>query len=252
MKKIFLITTIILISFSVFADRNEQQKIIQEANELYKNEKYQEAIFTYKKVIDNGYEAAELYYNIGNAYFKINKLGYAILYYEKAKLLAPNNKKNNQNLKFAQSFINNDIKNIPEFFVKKAVMQIIISKSSNFWAFLSIFLFIFGITFLILFLFFKKNQFKKLVFFIAILLLITSGSFVVFSYKMKKFSSENKQAIVVKNATMNSSPEFDSEDLYILPEGIKVSILNKSDDWYEIKLSNGKIGWLTTENIEKI
>ena len=69
---------------------------------------------------------------------------------------------------------------------------------------------------------------------------------------MKKFCSENNQAIVVKNTTMNSSPEFDSEDLYILPEGIKVSILNKSEDWYEIKLSNGKIGWLTAENIEKI
>ena len=252
MKKIILIITVILISFSVFANKKEQQKIIQKANELYKSEKYQEAIFTYKKVLDNGYESAELYYNIGNTYFKINKLGYAILYYEKAKLLDPNNKKNNQNLKFAQSFIKNDIKNIPEFFVKKAVLQIIISKSSNFWAFLSIFLFIFGITFLILFLFFKKNQLKKFLFVIAILFFVFSGTFIIFSHKMKQYSSESKQAIVIKNTTMNSSPEFESEDLYILPEGIKVSILNKSEDWYEIKLSNGKIGWLTDENIEKI
>ena len=168
MKKTLILINLLLITFIAFAGGKNLQELITKANKLYEYEKYNDAIFLYEEVLGEGYESSELYYNLGNAYFKNNNLGYAILNYEKAKLLSPNDSDIEHNMKFAETFIKDMPQKIPEFFVSKAIMQIIIYRSSNFWFYISTILFIATLATLVLFLFSKKIRYKKILFIILL------------------------------------------------------------------------------------
>ncbi len=252
--KYILITTIILFFSTniILADGEENTEKIENANKFYSNAEYKEAIKLYEEVLNNGVEAFELYYNLGNAYYKNNNLGYAILNYERAKLLSPNDDKNNHNIEFANQYIKDKLNKIPEFFLSKFFKQMIYSKSSNFWAFLTIFSFIVGLGSVIIFLFEQEKLYKKISFIASIILFVVAINSFVFSYKTKKNTVGENNAIVVETAIVKSSPGNEGTELFILNEGVKIALKGKSSDWYEIKLEDGSIGWLHNKYFEII
>ncbi len=117
MKKYVLqIILIVIFIFNPFvnADVNSQ---MQKANELYKNNQYQLAIDEYNKIISQGYEGASLYYNLGNAHYRLGNVGFAILYYEKALKLSPSDEDAKHNLAIAKLNIKDKVDELPQFFI---------------------------------------------------------------------------------------------------------------------------------------
>ena len=116
MRKILLFLVVML---SFICAKASDQVIIDKANKAYTDGLYANSIELYKDVLKNGHESAELYYNIGNAYYKMNDYSSAILYYERGKRLDPGNEDINFNLKIVNNKIADKIEPLPDLFYKR-------------------------------------------------------------------------------------------------------------------------------------
>ncbi len=250
----YLLSVIISFSivFATFAETSNSQ-LLKEAGDFYKKHEYEKAIDAYEKVLATGYEAAELYYNLGNSFYKSNKFTLAILNYERAKLLQPNNEDINFNLKIAQLRVVDNIEAIPEFFLNSWFKQIIASKSSLFWALSSILTFVLMLVSVSFYLFTRRLTTKQISFFVGLFLAATSFTTFIFSYKQAEVLTNRSTAIVMaQSVSVKSSPDQTGTDLFVIHEGIKVEIVDASGDWKEIRLKDGRKGWLLATSIAAI
>ena len=250
--KIILLSLIAisLLSVSSYAQSNVEK--IELANKDYSEGNYDKAINTYKSVLESGYESPELYYNIANSYYKSNRLAYAILYYERAKLLAPNDEDINFNLSLANSHITDKIDAISPLLVKtwyKSVSSILPSDS---WSILSIGSFILLLIFLSVFLYSHKTVLRRLTFYLSILALLFSLLSFSFANTEAKQQTVHNSAIIFDSITVKSSPDNYGTDLFLLHEGTKVTVLQTENNWMKIKLSDGNEGWVKNESLQVI
>jgi tetratricopeptide (TPR) repeat protein len=252
MKRLFFITFLSLIhvfSFSQF----QLDLLFKNANNLFAQEKYEEAIKQYTFINDKGFESAELYYNMGNAYYKIRNYPRAILNYEKALIINPEDDNIQHNLAKARMLNIDKIDEIPEFVIRRWVNKLIDVLTSNGWALISLGTFIVSLTFFLVFFFGSRIYLKKYGFYLGFVLIIISVTSFYFSYRSKSMAVKSAGAIVMApTVTIKSSPQDTGTDLFILHEGTKVFIVGKLDNWFEIKLSDGKQGWLQKSAIEPI
>jgi tetratricopeptide (TPR) repeat protein len=255
MKRLNLlfVLLVLLVSNVVWAGNISPDSLFVKANGLYKNKKYSEAIVQYKKIVNSGYHSAEIYFNMGNAYYKSGNYSYAILCFEKAKLLNPTNEDIEFNLAKARTFAIDKIEIIPEFFINTWLESIVSRFSSNTWALWGVLLFILSVFLLSGYFLIKSHRIRKILFSVSIVLLLLTVLSVSFSYKTKKYMQNPGTAIIVSPTTsIKSSPDYDATDVFLLHEGTKVILLRKLGGWFEIKLTDGKQGWLESTAIEKI
>lgn len=249
--KVLYIISLIAIGLNIHA--NEADSVFVKANNAFTNSDYQSAITLYSQIIDEGYASAELYYNLGNAYFKENYLPKAILYYEKAKLLAPNDDAINFNLELANTFKVDQIEAIPEMFLKKWINNVSLLFASKWWGYISIGLFTLFVIFTITYLFTFKISLKKSSFIFGILTIALSILSFSMAHKRLSMLTNSKSAIIMTpSITIKSSPDISGTDLFVLHEGTKVSIEDQLSGWYEIRIADGNKGWVPTDHIEKI
>ena len=251
MKKIVPIIIGILFAFPAFADSN--QAILEIANKNYSDGEYEAAIANYEKVIETGYESATLYYNLGNAYYKTGELAPAILFYEKAHLLAPNDEDINFNLELANSHVVDKLETIPAFFLSKWIDSLSTQLSSNNWAIISMITFGIGLILFLIYLYISIPLVKRFAFYFSILLIV--GTIVSFSFSSKednKLSAHDSAIIFSPSVTVKSSPDESGTDLFLLHEGTKVQLNDSLGTWVEIALSDGNEGWILKEAIRVI
>jgi len=250
MKKIIII---LLLFVTTYCSALTPSALIDSANINYKKSFFEKAIKQYEAVIDCGFQSSELYYNLGNSYFRFKNLPKAILYYEKAKLIAPDDEEINFNLNLANSLIIDKVNAVPEFFVSKWIKNAITQFNSNTWAIISLTIFIISLAFLLLFLFSKKIILRKIFFWVGVFLLMFTVFSTYSSISTKNNITNNNSAIIMKSVTTaKSSPSDSSTDLFIVHEGTKIIIRETVEDWSEIKLSDGNIGWLKVSDYERI
>ena len=251
MKKVIIILSVLFLPFLNFA--NDSQTLIDSAKVYYTKGDYQKAVEAYNKVLNNGFESAELYYNLGNAYYKSQQIPNAILNYERAKKLAPNNNDIDFNLKLAQKFVVDKIDVIPKIFFVKWIKNLINLNSSNAWAIYSMIGFVICITFLLLFFLINTVFVKKLSFYITIIFFIISiASFGFSNIQKKKLLNHNEAIVFIPTVTVKSSPDQSGNELFLIHEGLKVTITDSLGDWREIQLSDGNKGWLEAYDIVRI
>ena len=227
--------------------------LFQQANTEYKNSNFQKSIELYEQIVSEGYSSSELYFNLGNAYYKANNLPYAILNYERAKLIRPNDEAINYNLQLVNTFKVDQIEEIPEFFVKEWFSSLVLWKSYEIWSYTSVISFFMVIICILLFLFSGKTKLKKLSFVFAILLFVVSTTTFILAHKRYNIQTTKDKAIItVSTVTTKSSPDESGNDLFVLHEGTKVNIEDKVGDWLEVKISDGNKGWIHSENLEII
>ncbi|MEN8120361.1 MAG: tetratricopeptide repeat protein [Bacteroidota bacterium] len=236
-----------------YAQTDSLYSIIKQGNKAYTESNFEQAITNYEQVIKSGYSASELYYNLGNAYYR--KLDYksAILNYERALLLAPDDENILTNLEFSRNHIQDRIEEIPEFFFFKWVDSLVNIFSSKAWSVISITGFILFLFLAILFLFSRTIIIRKLSFLLSILFLFLSAlSFYSGLVQNKKLTSHNNAIVFTSSVTVKSAPTSSGTDLFIIHEGLKVKILDSTEGWKEIQLSDGKIGWLPEDAVVEI
>ncbi len=228
-------------------------ELFTQANQFYKDKNYEGAIALYDSIAKSGYVSAGLFFNLGNAHFKLGHLAPAILNYERAKKLNPSDGDIDFNLKLANLRVVDRVEPVPELFFVKWIKNFVIGHSSDGWAKLAVILvwatFVLGA----LFLFINNGIVRRVAFFAALLSLLLSVAAAVLSYSQYKYQRTSRAAILFsKNAYVKSAPDAQSTDLFILREGIKVTLLESEGDWQKIQLADGKVGWMKKEGMEMI
>ncbi|HVA98699.1 MAG TPA: tetratricopeptide repeat protein, partial [Bacteroidia bacterium] len=226
---------------------------LDSANVNYKAGKYDKAVTFYENILTQGYVAPELYYNLGNAYYKENNFAYAILNYERAQKLAPNDDDIRFNLKMANAHITDKVVPVPTLFFVQWWRDFRNHYSEKTWSVLSITFFSLFFIFLALFYYFRNAFQKQLFFSFAIIAIIGTCFTFLLAQQSYSVSHTHNQAIVVSpSVTVKSSPEEEGTQLFVIHDGTKVKILEKNNVWTEIKLANGNVGWLKNSAIEPI
>ncbi|HHE55049.1 MAG TPA: tetratricopeptide repeat protein [Caldithrix abyssi] len=235
------------------AQPQEVEHLFRQGNTAFQQGNYQQAIEFYQKILDAGYESGELYYNLGNAYFKTNQLGKARLFYERAQRLMPDDEALKENLLILQSRLIDKIKKPPRFFLSVWLESLLKAFSLNVLAWLLIAFFWLTVLSLAFYLYWKKQRKQergKPLVLLSLLLLLFSG--VLFTDKAYRFENEKYGVILKPTVTVFSEPRDQSTEIFVIHEGTKVMILRTSHEWFEIKLEDGKTGWVPQNTLEII
>ena len=248
------ILLVIILFFSLSAIKADDNLILlEEANKVYNEGSFGEAAELYEKVIENGYHSANLYYNLGNAHFKQNNFSSAILYYEKAKKLEPNNDDINFNLKIANNRIVDKIETVPELFYVRWWNTLIYALTVDQWGLVSTVSFILLLLMTLGFLLSSMVWLKKVSFWFGILFMVISiSTYALANQKFNSFKGDHEAIVFTPTITVKSSPTESSIDLFVIHEGTKVELTDHVGEWYEIKIANGSVGWVREIDIEKI
>lgn len=251
--KITGITLVILLLFSFSVRASGPDSLMQTANNAYNEGLYDSALNVYHRIMDQGFESAKLYYNMGNAYFKNRNIPSAILYYEKAKKLAPNDEDIDFNINLANSMIVDKIEKIPELFYTRWWNYFYNLFNANTWAVIAVVSWFILIFFIGIFILSKTRGAKKTAFYFGVLFLLISIAVFGLASQKYYYTREHQDAIIfTPTITVKSSPTMNAVDLFVIHEGTKVHILDQVNDWVKIRIPNGSIGWLPAKSLERI
>ena len=236
---------IILLSFQMLA-ASEWDVYLNEGNKAYSDGKYEDAIIHYSKILENDFESGELYFNLGNAHYKLDEIGKSIYYYEKALKFIEGDEALEQNLKIARLKIIDKIEPIPKLFIWVWIDSVIHLLSVEDWGWISLILFcITAIIFSLYILFIKRLLFR----FSWIFLILFSISIVIFIGRIYLFETNEFGIIFETKVAVMSEPNLGASEVFILHEGTKVQVNRELNDWLEISIADGKTGWCRANSI---
>ena len=249
MKRLFYTILALLFTATVFA----QSDLLQKANEHYTKEEYKQAIDDYNKILMTNMESSEVYFNLGNAYYKTKQYTLSILNFERAKLLAPDDEDIAFNLQVANQHVVDSIQELPGIFIVRWWNSLVNSQTTDAWAVISISGFILFLVLLGFYFFARTGEVKRVSFWAGCFLILLTIFSWSFAAQQKSRLVNHLEAIVMQpTVTVKSSPSEKGTNLFVIHEGLKVKITDKLGDWVEIKLADGNKGWLQTESVERI
>jgi len=230
-----------------------QEDMIKVAETAYMQENYSQAIELYEEILKIYGDSHEVYYNLGNAYYKADQIAPAILNYEWALLLNPGDAAIRFNLEVAKLKKVDRIDPIGEFFLVhwfRAIQNLV---SVDTWASLGIACFILFIGCLVLYFFSKRMSLRKTGFYLGVVFLFIVICSNWFAWNQQKAIVERKGAIIfAPTVTIKSSPDASGTDLFVLHEGTKAFIKSSLGEWFEIELEDGNVGWIRQKDLERI
>ena len=245
------ILVLFLLSFTIQAQMFQTE--LYQAEQLYNQSKYDSAALLYQNIIDGGYQSPELYYNLGNTYYKLEEIPTAILYYEKALKLDPNDENIVHNLKLCNTMIPDRIEEVPRLFFIRWYQGLYNYFPIDTWAYIGLVLFSLAAVFMLFYFLSSKTLLRKLGFWLAVIFIFfTAFSFFLTTQKYSSFKQHSEAIIFTPSITVKSSPAENSVDLFVIHEGTKVVILDQVGVWRKIKIQNGSIGWIEMENMQLI
>ena len=224
-----------------------------EADSSYVRGQYQQAITQYEALLKQG-ASADLYYNLGNAYYRTENIPEAVLNYERALLLSPGDRDIRFNLQIARSKTFDKIVPESEMFFVTWYRSLVSMMSVDGWARTALVALALTIILLLVYLFSERIWLRKAGFFGGVALLVLFVGANIFAWQQKKDLLNRKGAIIFAPAvTVKSTPAANGTDLFILHEGTKVVITDGSmKEWKEIRLADGKEGWIESKHIRVI
>jgi tetratricopeptide (TPR) repeat protein len=232
---------------------DEAAQRFEQANQLYLQAKYPDAVAQYEKIVQSGFESGELYFNLGNAYYKSGNIQKAILNYERARQLLPRDEDVQFNLQLANLQVVDKIEAVPRLFVYRWVdsMLALFSLSTMGWIVYSFF--ILTLAAFAFFLYARTYTQKRLSMFAGLVfsaaLILTMIGYGVQSYK----ESNTEFAIVMSDvANIKAAPDSKGNDLFVLHKGLRVQVLDSVNHWRKIRLADGKVGWIPEDDCESI
>ena len=230
---------------------------LNEAEAAYINNNFAESIRLYEAQVSEhrsiNQESAQIYYNLGNAYFRDNQIAKAIVNYERALLLEPGDSDIRHNLRFAKTRIEDKIDSADNLFINKWIRSIQNLYSGNTWAIIGIVLFILLIVAIGLYMISAQIILRKVSFYSGIVLLSLVIITNVFAFNQKtKITNRSTAIIMSASVSIYTSPDAHSQELFRLHEGAKVKIKREEGRWIEIVIANGSVGWLQKMYVETI
>lgn len=240
---IFLLTTQFLFAQNGF----------EKGNALYQKGQYEAAISAYESVLNGKQQSAEVYFNLGNCYYKLNKVAPTIYNYEKALVFKPNDSEIKNNLKFAQKMTIDEIKDVPKVGFAKLLRDFTATFHYDCWAWIAVCL---SSLFLVFFVgyYFSQITLSKRIFFIGMFVLVFLILISVLSAIFEKDHDQNERPAVIfaEVAEVKGEPKSSSSDVFVLHEGTKVYIIESLDNWRKVELTDGSEGWIESSAIKEV
>ncbi|HHU99029.1 MAG TPA: hypothetical protein GXX76_04180 [Bacteroidales bacterium] len=252
MKRIVLIQFIFLACMVTLAGQSPEERYAQ-AGELYGSGDYSGAASLYRKLWEEGYRSRDLLYNAGNAFFKSGDNASAILFYERAKLLAPADEDIDYNLQIARSRITDRIESVPQLFFVRWFDFLALLTSTNTWAVAALVMFLVALVLALLFLTKARARGRLLSFWLAIAALLFSFLMILLALRNNNLVNHNKKAVITCSiVTGRSAPGETGNELFVLHSGTTVTVEQELGAFREVRLPDGNKGWIRSDCMEKI
>lgn len=253
MNRIAYILGIFFFLTSVLQVNGQNDVLFKKGIDSYNEGRYSEAISYYETILKNKEHSAALYFNLGNCYYRMNRIAPSIYYYEKALILDPNDTEIQNNLAFARQMTVDAIEEMPETGLAKAYQGTAGSLSYEQWAYLSILFVCLGILSYIVYFLVRYSTQKRIALVSSLVLLLLGFMFVALAYIGQQDYQKDQPAIIFADAIIvRAEPNRRSEPVFELHEGTKVQVLDELEDWNKIQLANGQEGWLPQTEIRPL
>ena len=246
MKKIIIAINIIwMFSPSILSAQINLESIFSQANELYNKGSYIEAINNYKEIIKNDFHSAELYYNLGNAYYRLDSIASSVYYYEKALQLNPNDRDIIDNLELVNKTLVDEIDPITPPLIESILKSLSNIFYFETWGYISIFFSFLIVALFLSYYFANSSRIKRLTFVLLCISSILMLASLINGNKGYDNYVNNEYAIIYSYETdLKTEPNFRSETLFMLHEGTKVQVIENYNNWIKVRLVNGQIGYI--------
>ena len=248
---VILLSMVMAPSVAIGNDKNVSD-LFQQANDAYVDGEYELAAALYEEVAQN-HKCFQLEYNLGNAHYKLSHIGESILHYERARLINPLDGDLRANLLLAELRAIDRIEALPGVGIDKLVSVLFAGNLYLVWLILSLATWTTAFIFIAINLKLRVSISKPFLRGGALVTAALSIVFILFLYSTSKRISESSCAIVMDSRVeVRSMPGELGMSLFQLHEGTKACIVSKENEWTQVKLDNGNVGWLLTSAIEPI
>ena len=250
MKKIVFSIALL---FSLVAVSQTANNLFSKANNLYQTGKYTEAIELYSIIEKQELISDDLFFNLGNCYYKLNKVAPSIYYYEKALKINPANEDASINLAFAKRMTIDVIEDLPKTFLQRFSASVIQKLPFDTWAIIAVLASILASILFLLYHFSFSSRKKLFYFNTSIFAVFVLAISVFFAFQNYKTVQKDRTAIIfVAKVEIKNAPSTSSEEVFELHEGTKVIVLDALDNWRKIKIADGKVGWIYADDLKEI
>jgi len=226
------------------------EQLFQHGNMLYQQGRLSEARESYEKILAGGSASGELFYNLGNTYYKTGDISLAILNYERALRYLPQDDDLRHNLQLANLLITDRIEPAPRLFIWDAwdgVKNAFSLNAATWLAYVAFLLVFASMTFMVLS---RTYRLKKIALFSTVGSAVLFVFFlVVFLARLSDFNRTDEAILTAAIATVKNSPDARSSDAFVLHGGVKVRIIDAVSEWIEIRLADGKVGWVEKNSV---
>ncbi|MBR1630884.1 MAG: tetratricopeptide repeat protein [Paludibacteraceae bacterium] len=228
------------------------EEVYAEANKDYADGNYREAVCKYERILKDYGQSAEIYYNLGNAYYRAGEIAASILNYERALRLEPSYSDAKANLAIANA------RTIDRIDEQKSLLGGWLSNvtalfHSTTWTYISVITFVLFLGLVFLFVFGKTPSMRKLGFYTGVCCLLLSVISLFLAYKRHAVETDHSEAILMPTeVNVKSSPDEHGTDIFLIHSGCKVRIGESIGDWCEVSLSDGTKGWVKASVLERI
>ena len=243
----------LLLAMICFGGTSAKAVTKNNADTEYQKGNYQQAIRDYEEILKNG-ESAEIYFNLGNAYYRTDNITKAVLNYERARLLSPGDDDINFNLQFARSKTIDKITPESEMFFVTWYKSLVNFTSVDNWAKTGILCIVMALLLVLLYLFGPQLMLRKIGFFGGLAFFVIFLLSNLFAFQQKQALDNRTGAIIISpSVNIKKTPAKNSADQFVLHEGTRVDIIDKGmTDWRCIRVGDGREGWIETKAIEEI
>ena len=249
--RLIVLVVLALPGSSAFGQSSDQT--FQQGNQMYQQGRLEEARVAYESIVAMGYGSGELFYNLGNTYYRSGEIALAILSYERALRYMPQDDDVRHNLQLANLLITDRIEPTPRLFFLEFWddLKDAISVQGTTWlAYLAYLLVIASLTLLLL----ARTYLLKKIGMVSVVVsgFLFTSLLVLFAAKLADFTEENEAIVMEPVVTVKNSPDAGSSDAFVLHNGVKVDIVDAVNEWIEIRLADGKVGWIELSVVERI
>ncbi|MDW8220789.1 MAG: tetratricopeptide repeat protein [Bacteroidota bacterium] len=224
------------------AEPQSAEQVFARANDFYKNADYKRAAQLYEELIHSGIEAEEVYFNLGNCYYKLGNTASAILNYERAHRLNPTDDDIEFNLELARRRVIDNIEPAPQVFIVRWWRILISLATPSTWGMGAVVCAWMCCLSAMLFLIVVSPRMKKILFTACIVSMLLAAVMLLFAFQQEH---KTMSAIVfAPSIAVKSEPQESSKDLFVLHEGTKIDILDTDGEWCKIRILDGSVGWM--------
>jgi tetratricopeptide (TPR) repeat protein len=244
---------LLFIGLAVVSQGADLKLLMDQANKAYADQDFSKAQELYEQILGTGNESAQLYFNLGNAFYKQGDNLRAILNYERARRLAPRNADIDFNLKIANQFVVDNIEQLPRPFFSRWWNTLSGFSSADGWARWSVLFFLVFLILLGTYFFSSRLSIRKLAFYTALFsATLTILTFSLAGRQNSLMKDRTSALIQCPRVSVKSAPTVTGTDLFMIHEGLKVKITDQLDKWREIELTDGNKGWVNDSCLVRI